>query len=111
MRGSTSTRSRLCATGQSGPQIQISSGAAKKWPTIQYAPVHSFVEGERVPQAEEIPVAGEGEDEDDEPVDEEIEADAPPESATGTAAESTAEKASTEIPASPSATKAPDSDV
>ena len=33
---------------------------------IQYAPVHSFVEGERVPQAEEIPVDGEGEDEDEE---------------------------------------------
>ena len=47
---------------------------------IQYAPVHSFVAGERVPQPEEIPVEGEGEEEDkEEAVDEEIEADAPPE--------------------------------
>ena len=33
---------------------------------VQYAPVHSFVEGERVPQAEEIPVEGEGEEENEE---------------------------------------------
>ena len=39
---------------------------------IHYAPVHSFVEGERVPQVEEIPVDGEGEDKDEDPVDEEI---------------------------------------
>ena len=78
---------------------------------IQYAPVHSFVAGERVPQAEEIADVDEGEDEDEEPVDEEIEADTPPETATGAAAESTAEEASAEVPASPSATKAPDSAV
>ena len=67
---------------------------------IQYASVHSFVAGERVPQPEEIPVEGEDEEEE---VDEEIEVDAPPESATGIAAESTAEDAATETPASTSA--------
>ena len=76
---------------------------------IQYAPVHSFVAGERVPQPEEIPVEGEGEEEDEEEaVDEEIEADTPPESAAGIAAESTAEEAATGTPASPSAQKTSD---
>ena len=72
--------------------------------------MHSFVAGERVPQPEEIPVEGEGEEEDEEEavVDEEIEADTPPESATGIAAESTAEEAATETPASPSAQKTSD---
>ena len=70
---------------------------------IHYAPVHSFVTGERVPQAEEIPVEGEGEEEDEEEaVDEEIEADTPPGSATVDAPESTAQDAATETPASPS---------
>ena len=71
------------------------------YPHIQYAPVHSFVAGPQVPQAEEIADVDEGEDEDEEPVDEEIEANVPPETATGTAAESTAEEAAAEIPASP----------
>ena len=75
---------------------------------IQYAPVHSFVAGERVPQAEEIPVDGEGEEEDEEAGNEEIEADTPPESATGAAAESAAEETAAEIPASPSAQKTSD---
>ena len=52
---------------------------------IQYAPVHSFVPGQRVPQAEEIEYADEGEEEDEEQVDEEIQADTPPGTATGTA--------------------------
>ena len=65
---------------------------------IQYAPVHSFVAGERVPQPEEIPVEGEGEEE----------ADTPPESATVIAAESAAQDAATETPASPSAQKTSD---
>ena len=49
---------------------------------IQYAPVHSFVPGERVPQAEEMEVDGEDEEEDEEQVDEEIQAEAPPDTAT-----------------------------
>ena len=77
---------------------------------IQYAPVHSFVAGQRVPQAEEIVDVDEGEDEDEEPVDEEIEADTPPGTATGTSAESTAEEAAAETPASP-AKKASDAAV
>ena len=81
------------------------------YPLIQYAPVHIFVTGPRVPQAEEIADVDEGEEEDEESVDEEIEADTPPETATGTAAESTTEKASAEVSASPSTTKAPDSAV
>ena len=71
---------------------------------IQYAPVHSFVAGERVPQPEEIPVEGEDVEEDEEEaVDEEIEADSPPRSAPGAAAESAAE-----TPASSSAPKTSD---
>ena len=71
--------------------------------------MHSFVAGERVPQSEEIPVEGKGEEEDEEEeVDEEIEVDAPPESATGIAAESTAEDAATETLASPSVQKTSD---
>ena len=76
---------------------------------IQYAPVHSFVAGERVPQPEEIPVEGEDDEEDEEEaVDEEIEADTPPGSAPGTAAESAAVEAAVESPASPSAQKTSD---
>ena len=76
---------------------------------IQYAPVHSFVPGERVPQPEEISVEGEGDEEDEEEaVDDEIEADTPPESAAGTAAESAAQDATTETPASSSAQKTSD---
>ena len=71
---------------------------------IQYAPVHSFVAGQRVPQAEEIADVDEGEEEDEEQVDEAIEADTPPETATGTAAESTAEETAADIPASPART-------
>ena len=78
---------------------------------IQYAPVHSFVAGERVPQAEEIADVDEGDDEDEEPVDKEIGDDTPPETTTGAAVESTTEKASAEVSASPLATKAPDSAV
>ena len=75
---------------------------------IQYAPVHSFVAGDRVPQSEEIPAEeDEGEDE-DEAVDEEIEADTPPESAIGTATATTTEKTATETPAPPSAQKTSD---
>ena len=77
---------------------------------IQYTPVHSFVAGQRVPQAEEIADVDEGEEEDEEQVDEVIEADTPPETATGTAAESTAEEAAAETPASP-AKKASDAAV
>ena len=58
---------------------------------IQYAPVHSFVPGERVPQPEEIPIEGEGDEEDEEEfVDEEIEADTPSEAATAKEPASTA---------------------
>ena len=46
---------------------------------IQYAPVHSFVPGERVPQSEELEVDGEDGDEDEEEIDEEIQIDTPPE--------------------------------
>ena len=77
---------------------------------IQYALVHSFVAGQRVPQAEEIADVDKGEDEDEEPIDEEIEADTPPGTGTGTAAESTAEGAAVETPAS-SAKKASDAAV
>ena len=63
---------------------------------IQYAPVHSFVPGERVPQGEEMEVDGEGEEEDEEQVDEEIQADTPPDTATGTTSAAVT-KDSTEI--------------
>ena len=66
---------------------------------IQYAPVHSFVPGERVPQAEEIEEAGEEEEEDEDDVDEEIQADSPPGTATGTAS-APATEATTKEPAS-----------
>ena len=71
---------------------------------IQYAPIHQFVDGP-VPsddeaEEEEEEEAGSGE-EDEEEVDEEIQADTPPDSATGTAAEPTAEVIATETPASP----------
>ena len=69
---------------------------------IQYAPVHSFVPGQRVPQAEEVEYADEGEEEDEERVDEEIQADTPPSTATGTSpAPTTKEPAETD--AAPSA--------
>ena len=67
---------------------------------IQYAPVHSFVPGERVPQAEEIKEAGEEEEEDDD-IDEEIQADSPP----GTAETTTEEPARADTaPSAPSST-------
>ena len=50
---------------------------------IQYAPVHSFVEGERVPQAEEIGDGDEEEEEDEEPTDATAEVETPPGAATG----------------------------
>ena len=63
---------------------------------IQYAPVHSFVPGERVPQSEELEVDGEDGDEDEEQVDEEIQIDTPPDTTRGTTS-AAATKDTTEI--------------
>ena len=57
---------------------------------IQYAPVHSFVAGPRVPHAEEVEADGD-EEEDEEQVDEEITADTAPDTTIGTASATTIE--------------------
>ena len=73
---------------------------------VQYAPIHQFVDGpvpsdDEAEDDEEEYEAGSG-DEDKEEVDEEIQADTPPpDSATGTATEPTAEVTATETLASP----------
>ena len=71
---------------------------------IQYAPIHQYVDGP-VPsddeaEEEEEEEAGFGE-EDEEEVDEEIQADIPPDTAAGRAAAPTTEVTATEMPASP----------
>ena len=75
---------------------------------IQYAPVHTFVDGPRVPQAEEIVDADEDEEESEERVDEEIDADTPPGTATGTALTAATEAiAKTHVPPTDPSTSDP----